>query len=90
MSSYLRERKYSFISDALERDTFGVVEFRGEEGLSRLYCFEVMLVTDEMEIDLGAVVRNSARFIIHRDEGDDVIFNGILSHFEQLHPHPGV
>ncbi len=83
--SYLRKKKYSFISNALDEDTFGVVEFHGEEGLSRLYHFEITLVTEDADIELGAVVQSGARLIIHRDEGDDVVFNGVISHFEQLH-----
>ena len=82
--AYLTDRKYSFVSTALDTDTFAVVDFTGEEGLSRCYRFEVMLVTDNAEIDLGSVVQNQAKFTIHRDQEDDVDFHGILESFEQL------
>ena len=83
--AYLTERKYSFVSTGLDSDTFAVVDFTGEEGLSQTYHFEIMLVTDNADIDLGSVLKNPAQFTIHRDEGDDVDFHGILSNFEQLH-----
>ncbi|SDN24983.1 type VI secretion system secreted protein VgrG [Desulfonauticus submarinus] len=82
--AYLKDKKYSFISRALEKDTFGVVEFKGEEGLSKIYRFEITLITDRLDIDLSSVVQHRGKFIIHRDGGDDVSFNGIISNFEQL------
>ena len=82
--SFLTDRKYSFVSGAWPSDTFAVVDFKGEERLSRCYRFEVMLVAENAEIDLGRVVQKSARFTIHREEGDDVDFHGILQSFEQL------
>lgn len=80
---YLSERKYSFTSSALPKDTFAVVAFTGEEGLSQSYMFDILLVTENAEVDLEAVVHNGARFTIHRDQGDDVIYSGILTAFEQ-------
>ena len=83
--AFLSDKKYSFVSNALAADTFAVVDVHGEEGLSRCYRFEVTLVTDEAEIDLGSVVQNPATFTIHRGQEDDVDFHGILTRFEQLH-----
>ncbi len=83
--AFLSDKKYSFVSNALSSDTFAVVDVHGEEGLSRCYRFDVTLVTDEAEIDLGSVVRNPAAFTIHRGEEDDVDFHGVLTRFEQLH-----
>ncbi len=83
--AFLSDRKYSFVSNALAPDTFAVVDVHGEEGLSMCYRFEVTLVTDEAEIDLGSVVQNPATVTIHRANEDDVDFHGILARFEQLH-----
>ena len=82
---YLTEKKFSFLSKALPDNTFGVVRFKGSEGLSKPYEFEVLLVSTDLEIDLRKVLSNPARLVIHRSEGDDVIFHGILPAFEQLH-----
>jgi type VI secretion system secreted protein VgrG len=78
---------FSFISRAggLEESSFAVVNFKGYESLSKPYEFEILLVSGEPELDLEAVINASARFTIHRAQGDDVHFNGILEDFEQLH-----
>ncbi|HQH79500.1 MAG TPA: type VI secretion system tip protein TssI/VgrG, partial [Synergistaceae bacterium] len=76
--------KYSFSSDAVAAGTFGVVRFRGEEGLSRCYRFEILLVSEEAELDLRALLANPAKFTIHRETGGDVVFHGLPVSFEQL------
>jgi len=86
----LTDSRFSFISDGLSPDTFGVVSFQGEEGLSRTYQFEAMLVSDNLEIDLAEVLQNPARFIIHRGDENDVAYHGILRHFEQLQEADGL
>jgi len=82
---YLTAKKFSFVSSALPADTFGVVRYRGSEGLSRCYEFEVMLVSDNLEVDLGDVIQHPVTLTFHREEGKDVQYHGILLGFEQLH-----
>ncbi|MFH1983890.1 MAG: type VI secretion system tip protein TssI/VgrG [Pseudomonadota bacterium] len=83
--SYLSERKYSFTASALPKDTFAVIDFSGEEGLSRTYRFDIGLVTENADIDLDAVMAGNAKFVIHREAHHDVPFSGILTAFEQQH-----
>ena len=83
--SYLTDKKFSFVSTALESDTFAVVHFKGSEALSKPYEFEIMLVTEQSEIDLNSVLQQPASFTFHRETGGDVIWNGIVAQFEQLH-----
>jgi len=85
----LAASRYSFISDGISAEAFGVVRFWGAEGISRTYEFEVLLIAEDLEIDLERVLRKPARFLIHR-EGGDVAYHGILLHFEQLHEVDGV
>ncbi|MBN1105021.1 MAG: type VI secretion system tip protein VgrG, partial [Deltaproteobacteria bacterium] len=84
--SYVTEKDFSFVSSAapLDSDTFGVVRFKGTEGFSLCYEFEVDLVSTEAEIDIDQVLKNPATFTILRKEGD-IPFQGILAEFEQLH-----
>ncbi|MDQ5986630.1 MAG: hypothetical protein CSYNP_02360 [Syntrophus sp. SKADARSKE-3] len=77
------EQKFSFVSDALPKETFGVVSFQGSEGISQPYAFEILLIADDLEIDLDKVLQNRARLIIHRPGQPDVLYNGILATFEQ-------
>ena len=85
LMDYLTNKKFSFTSDALSPNTFGVVKFVGTEGISKCYTFEVTLVSDNLEVDLQGVMENPAKLTLHRDEGDDVSYHGILLSFEQLH-----
>jgi type VI secretion system secreted protein VgrG len=82
---YLTSKKFSFISSLLAPDTFGVVHFQGSEALSVPYEFEIMLVSTDKGIDLKGIVQNPARLIIHREGEDDVVYQGVIAHFEQLH-----
>jgi len=76
--------KYSFNSDVLPTGSFGLVRFAGEEGLSRCYRFEILLVSEEAEIDLRKVLANPVKLAIHRETGGDVVFHGLPVSFEQL------
>jgi type VI secretion system secreted protein VgrG len=82
---YLTAKKFSFKSKALPDDTFGVVHLKGSEGISKPYEFEVMLITNNLEVDFEAVMEDRAKLIFHRPEGGDAVYNGIVAHFEQLH-----
>lgn len=82
---YLTDKKFSFVSTALDSETFAVVQFKGSEALSKPYEFEIMLVTEQSDIDLNSVLQQPASFTFHRETGEDVIWNGIVAQFEQLH-----
>ena len=81
----LNKEKFTFTSNALDKDTFYVVSFKGQEGLSQLYRFDITLVSDKSDIDLQSVLKNRARFTVKREDGSDIRFNGVLASFEQLH-----
>lgn len=81
--------KFLFESKGVDKNTFHVVRFKGSEGLSSLYQFDLTLISDKADLDLGVILRNPALFTIKRDDGD-IPFNGILSTFEQLHQMGGM
>lgn len=80
----LTDVKYTFTSDALPADKFGVVKFHGSEGLSRPYEFNILLAAEDPEIDLTRVLNKPAVFTIKRPDGD-IPFHGLLVRFEQMH-----
>ena len=77
------KRKFSFTSSALPDDSFEVVSFNGTEGLSKLYRFEITLVSENDSHDLENIIQSRSRLTILRDDGN-IVFNGILTAFEQL------
>ena len=81
--AFLSEERFTFTSQGLPPDTFGVIRFEGHEGLSLCYRFVVELVSSNMEMDLDLVLSSPATFTIKRP-GGDLPFHGILSEFEQL------
>lgn len=86
MPNLLTQKKFDFVSQSpeLAPDAFTVVEFKGFEGFSTCYQFEITLVGVDPEIDIDGVLEFPATFTILRDEGD-IPFHGILTEFEQLH-----
>ncbi len=82
--AFLTDKKFDFVSQALSKDTFGVVNFKGSEGFSKCYEFEITLVATDPEIDLDQVLQHPATFTILRQDGD-IPFHGILAQFGQLH-----
>jgi len=81
--SLLTKNKFSFTSKATDKDSFTVVSFKGFEAISKPYQFEIVLVSEKTDIDPLQVLQNTAVFTIHRDNEQDVIFNGILIQFEE-------
>ncbi|MCI5166314.1 MAG: type VI secretion system tip protein VgrG [Candidatus Electrothrix sp. GM3_4] len=81
--SLLTKKKFSFTSKATDKDSFAVVSFKGFEAISKPYQFEIVLVSEKTDIDPLQVLQNPALFTIHRDNEQDVIFNGILIQFEE-------
>jgi type VI secretion system VgrG family protein len=77
-------KRFTFVSQGLPEDTFAVVEFKGTEGISRLYEFDITLASDDPEIDLKGVLQNPATLTI-KGSDQDLPIHGILGQFEQLH-----
>jgi type VI secretion system secreted protein VgrG len=82
--TFQEERRFSFVSNAVADDTFAVVRFTGMEAISQPYRFEITLAAEEPEIDLSAMLQNTARLIIHRHDQDERVFHGILAEFQQM------
>ena len=81
--NYLTAERFTFASQALASDALGVVSFKGTEGFSSCYRFEIDLVSSDLEIDAGQVLKRPAVFTIKREDGD-VPFHGILSEWRQM------
>jgi type VI secretion system secreted protein VgrG len=76
---------FTFVSKALPEDTFTVAEWKGTEGLSMLYEFEITLYAEDPEIDLKAVLQNPATLTIIPEGEEERKIHGIPAVFEQLH-----
>lgn len=60
-----------------------VARFSGHEGLSELFHFDVILMTDDDAVAFDQVMAQPARLTLRADDGHDRHVHGIVSRFEQ-------
>jgi type VI secretion system secreted protein VgrG len=87
------DRRFSFaaVNEKEIKAAFEVVRFKGEEAISTLYRFELLLVSKNSDIDESKVVNYQATFTLSdRVEGKaPVEYVGLVQEFMQLHQVPG-
>jgi type VI secretion system VgrG family protein len=76
-------KRFTFVSQGMPDDTFSVVTFKGAEGISRLYEFDITLASDDGEIDLKGVLQNPATLTIKGGD-QDLPIHGAVAEFNQL------
>ena len=83
----LSQPVFTFTVDGQSEKTFDVVRFSGEEGLSVLYAFDILLVSDRDDINPADILQSTAHLSIlppFAPEGG-LKYTGILSSFQVLH-----
>jgi len=75
---------FTFKIQGFDKDTFHVVRFTGTEGLSKLYQFELTVISEKTSIDFGQALSGTATFTIKRQGITDLTWHGILRDFQQL------
>ena len=83
-----RQNTYSFTSRGLSPDTFQVVRFKGVEGLSIPYEFDILLVSREKDLDLKDLVNRDAVFTLTRKQGN-LPYHGVPALFERQNQYQG-
>lgn len=74
---------FEFHRDGLP--AFRVIRFEGQEAVSRLYHFDILLVTDTADVDLDTALNATATLRIRsRDLSRSVPYHGMVSGIEQL------
>ncbi|KQQ49870.1 hypothetical protein ASF84_21930 [Pseudomonas sp. Leaf127] len=73
-----------FVSTALPENSFRVLDWKGEEAISRPYRFEVRLVSDNAELDDEAML--GARATLWMTDAQSVLqpYHGVITDIEQL------
>jgi uncharacterized protein involved in type VI secretion and phage assembly len=64
----------------MDEQTFAVINFKGYKSISKPYESDILLVSNEMELDLDDVLNSSAQFLIRHTESADQIKAGQMSH----------
>lgn len=74
--------RYTFEASQLAPEMFQVLRFRGSEGLSELFAFELELIAEDPDIDFSKVVNQPATFTMQRGD-EPVPICGIVTDFAQ-------
>ena len=84
------EIRFKFSAKGQGPATLDVVTLKGVEALSRLFRFELTLVSSSAEIDFDGILSQSATLTIFSHDGTkSVPYHGMVCEFEQLHQSGG-
>jgi type VI secretion system secreted protein VgrG len=64
-------------------DVLLLTELRGEEGISRLFRFEVDLLSEDPALDFDTIIGKNVTIRVNQPDHTDRFFNGIVSRFSQ-------
>lgn len=81
---------FEFTIQGLPQDAFQVVSYSGQEGLSILYQFDVLLASTRSDIDLDAVQRGRATLTMKRPGKQNLTWGGIVLDFDQMEQNHGL
>jgi type VI secretion system secreted protein VgrG len=80
---YTQETRRIAIATPLGADVLLLSSFRGEEGVSRLFHFDVELLSENDSVDFDALVGKNVTIRISLADGSDRYINGQVSRFSQ-------
>ncbi|GFK95770.1 Actin cross-linking toxin VgrG1 [Fundidesulfovibrio magnetotacticus] len=78
------QARFAFTIQGLPEDAFLVVRFTGTEGLSKLYAFDIALLSAEGSVDMDAALAGDACLTVRGADGEQVSWRGVLRDFQQL------
>lgn len=83
-------KRFEFVADSLPADKFAVVNMKGYEALSKPFRFTLTLVSDDANIDMRRMLKESSTLRIYSADGKTTVpYHGVLAEFEQLHQSGG-
>lgn len=80
---YIQENRHIAIDTPLGKDVLLLTGFRGTEGPSRLFGFELSLLSENHKIKFEDIIGKNVTVSIVLSDGDKRYFNGIISRFSQ-------
>lgn len=82
--AYTQENRLMAIDTPLGKDELLLTAFRGTEGMSRLFSFEVVAVAHNQAITFEKIVGKNVTIAVVLSDGTDRYINGIVSRFCQV------
>lgn len=84
MTLFTQDRRHIRISSALGKDVLLVESFSGSEAMSRLFSYELSLVSENQGIEFKEIIGTSLTVAVELPWGRKRFFNGIVSRFSQM------
>jgi type VI secretion system secreted protein VgrG len=81
--SFTQENRLMAIATPLGDDALLLSGFSGDEGISRLFRFDLELLSTNESIDFSAIVGQNVTVRLTLASGEDRFFNGFISRFSQ-------
>jgi type VI secretion system secreted protein VgrG len=85
---YTQDNKLMSIDTPLGKDELLLARFSGKEGMSRLFEFELELLSENHEIDFREIIGKAVTIKIKLFDDKDRFFHGIISRFAQKSGEP--
>jgi len=81
--AYTQDRKLITIDSPLGKDELLLLRFSGTEGMSRLFEFQLDMVSENHTIQFKNIIGQGVTVTIKLYDGDERFFHGIVSRFSQ-------
>src|SRR5438876_516879 len=81
--AYTQDNRFISIDTPLGKDVLLLQRFSGEEGLSRLFRFDLELLSEESSISFEKIVGRRVSLRVELADGGERYFNGFISRFAQ-------
>ena len=81
--TFLQLNRPMRITTPLGKDLLLLDNFTGTESLSRPFQFELVLRSEDHEIDYKQIIGQNVTIFVDKPEGDPRVFNGFISRFAQ-------
>ncbi len=76
-----QEKRLLNLNTPLGEDVLFLTSFSGDEEISRLFSFQLELISEETSIQAKQIVGKNVTFSVERGEGERSYFNGFVSRF---------
>lgn len=80
---YTQDNRLISVDTPLGKDVLLLAGFHGKESLSRLFSFELKLLSENHSISFDEIIGRPVSITLRRDESEERYFHGIIAQFEQ-------
>jgi type VI secretion system secreted protein VgrG len=81
--AYTQIHRHLGFGSPFGKDALLLTDLRGEEGVSRLFRFEVDLLSENPALDFSKIIGKNVTIRVNQPDHTDRFFNGIVSRFSQ-------